>query len=283
MRPGRARRLVGLGRRLLAAAVFVPCFLLIAWRGQHYFVLLVNLILLTGMYEFYSMMAAKGLRPFKVVGVAAAVLLPWAAYVQEGTWANLVLAALVVLALGLELLRREVREPLAHIAVTILGVLYVCWLGSHFVLLRELPRLRQAPYSQGFRFVMLTFLLTWMSDTGAYLVGSLVGRHKLAPRISPGKSVEGSVGGIALAVIAGIVAAHTFARDELTPLLGAGLGASAAVFGQIGDLVESLLKRDAQVKDTSGAIPGHGGVLDRFDSVLFTAPLLYYVLRFFLP
>jgi phosphatidate cytidylyltransferase len=217
------------------------------------------------------------------VGVAAAVLLPWAAYVQGGAWANLVLACLVVLALGLELLRRDGAQPVAHIAVTILGLLYVCWLGSHLVLLRELPRLRQAPYAEGFRFVMLTFLLTWMSDTGAYLVGSLAGRHKLAPRISPGKSVEGSVGGLALAVVAGVVAARTFARGELTPLSGASLGAIAAVFGQIGDLVESLLKRDAQVKDASGAIPGHGGVLDRFDSVLFTAPLLYYVLRFFLP
>jgi len=146
--------------------------------------------------------------------------------------------------------------------------------------LRELPHVTGQPYIAGFRLVILVFLLTWSADTGAYLVGSILGRHKLAPRISPGKSIEGVAGGVLFAIGAGVVAARTFMHGELTPWFGALLGAIAAIVGLLGDLVESQLKRDARVKDASDAIPGHGGALDRFDSVLFVAPLIYYVLRF---
>lgn len=276
----RTRRLVGIGRRLLAAAVFVPCFLVISWRGEHYFVLLVNLIVLTGLYEFYGLMRAKGLQPHELLGASAGLLLPWAMYLRGGVYAGPTLVVLLIAAMASELWRRRVDQALAHIAVTTFGILYVGWLGGHLVLLRELPRLIGAPYAAGHRFVVFVFLVTWMSDTGAYLVGSLAGRHKLAPRISPSKSVEGACGGLVLAVVAGLCAALTFVHREMTPATGALLGALAALCGQCGDLAESLLKRDASVKDASGAIPGHGGALDRFDSILFAAPLLYYVLRF---
>jgi phosphatidate cytidylyltransferase len=148
------------------------------------------------------------------------------------------------------------------------------------VALRELPVQVGRPYIQGAVFVAFVFATTWVADTSAYLVGSLWGRHKLAPRISPGKSIEGACGGVAFAVGAGALFAHLYLRDAVTPWTGALLGGAAAVAGLFGDLAESLLKRDAHVKDASGAIPGHGGMLDRFDSVLFSAPLLYYVLRF---
>jgi phosphatidate cytidylyltransferase len=238
------------------------------------------MICLMGMHEFLQLLRAKGLRPAAPPAYAAAVLLPWLAFLHGGMWANAGLALLVLAILALEL-RRPAGEALVHMAAALFGLLYVAWLGSHLVLLRELPRVVGRSYGMGFHAVLLVLLVTWMCDTGAYVVGSIAGRHKLAPRISPGKSVEGALGGLLFAIVAGMVAARTFASVDL-PGLGAGavLGALAAVSGQVGDLAESLLKRDAHVKDASGAIPGHGGALDRFDSVLFAAPLLYYVLRF---
>lgn len=273
------RRWSGLRARVLAAAVFVPCFAIIAWRGEHYFVVLVNYVALAGAYEFHKLLDAKGIRGQKGTAFVAGIALPWLFYLHGGAWTSFGLAVLVLGSLAQELWR-PVGESLVRASTSILGFLYVSWLASHLVLLRELPRQVGLPYGLGFEIVMLVFLLTWMADTGAYLVGSAAGRHKLAPRISPGKSIEGAIGGLAFAVAAGLVAARTFMRGDLTLPAAAALGALAAVVGLIGDLVESQLKRDAHVKDASSAIPGHGGALDRFDSVLFVAPLIYYVLRF---
>ena len=127
--------------------------------------------------------------------------------------------------------------------------------------------------------MFLAFAVTWAADTGAYLVGSLLGRRPLLPRVSRHKTWEGAVGGVVFAALAGWVASVTFA-PYLLPAWGIALGAVAALVGLLGDLFESMLKRDAEIKDTSRVIPGHGGVLDRFDSLLFTVPLIYYVLKF---
>lgn len=274
------RRLLDLGARVAAAAVFVPCFAVIAWRGDIYFVLLVNFITVACTLEFRKMLEAKGLQPQRATGLVAALVLPWLEYIHAGAYVDFGLAVLVIAILTLELGRNR-GESIAHAGGAVLGTLYVAWLASHLVALRELPLHTGAPYELGFHAVAFAFVTTWMADTGAYLVGSLMGRHKLAPRISPGKSVEGALGGVAFAVGAGAWFAHAVMQGELAPAAGAALGGLAALVGLAGDLAESLMKRDAHVKDTSDAIPGHGGALDRFDSVLFSVPLLYYVLRFF--
>ena len=128
-------------------------------------------------------------------------------------------------------------------------------------------------------FVFLAFVVTWACDTGAYIVGSGLGKRPLLPRVSAKKTVEGAVGGMVFAIAGAVVARYTFA-GYLDLSQSVILGVAAGVLGQIGDLFESLIKRDADVKDTSGLIPGHGGVLDRFDGLLFTGPLLYYYLKF---
>lgn len=278
--PRPRRRFLGLGARVAAAAVFLPCFAVIAWRGDVYFVLLIEFITVAAQLEFLRMLAAKGLQPQRATAVAAALALPWLAYVHGGAYMGFGLTLVVLATMAVELGRNR-GEPLVHIATALFGTMYVAWLASHLVSLRELPVQVGRPYALGALAVGFAFVTTWMADTGAYIVGSLWGRHKLAPRISPGKSVEGALGGTAFAVAAGFVMARTLMTDTLTPLSGAVLGGLAALVGLAGDLAESLLKRDAHVKDASGAIPGHGGMLDRFDSVLFSAPLLYYVLRFF--
>jgi phosphatidate cytidylyltransferase len=272
------RRFAGLRTRAAAAAVLGPCCLVVAWRGDQYFVLLVNLLLVTGMYEYVQLARAKGLEPDAMICFAAALALPWAMYMHAGSHADEALGGLFVWLVLRALLRWPVRDAMPRLGVTILGVMYVAWLGAHLVLLRQLPLLYARDYQEGFRFVFATLVLVWLSDTAAYFVGSLFGRRRLALRISPGKSVEGAVGALVFCGAAGSVLALTVLPHVLTPVSGAGMGVLASFAGQIGDLLASLLKRDAQVKDTSHLIPGHGGVLDRFDSLLLAGPVLYYAL-----
>ena len=274
-----ARRWMDLGQRVLAAVLMAPAFLVIAWRGEWYFVLLVNAIAMIGTVEFCRMLTAKGLRPQRALALAAAVVLPWLTYLRGGAYAEMGLVVVVLGILTAQLFRRD-DDALVHIASSLLAVVYVSWLASYLVRLRQLPLAAGDPYVQGFNAVCFVLLVTWLADTGAYVIGSLLGRHKLAPHISPAKSVEGAIGGLVFAVVAGAVAAPWWLQGRSLPLVGAALGALAAACGLAGDLVESRLKRDARVKDSSSAIPGHGGALDRFDSVLFTTPLLYYVLRY---
>lgn len=277
--PWRRYLSTGLLPRALVTLLGVPCLVVITLRGGVYFLLLVDLILLLGLREFYAFVAAKGYRPYTAIGILCSLAMSWHVY-RGATATALALTLLLLLIMALELFRRDASHALAHIAVTVLGVLYVGWLGSHLVALRELPRLAGYPDGFGARCVFLVAAITWVGDTAAYLVGVACGRRPLLPRVSPGKTVEGAIGGLAGSAGAGVACALTFA-PFLTPAGGAILGGIGGLFGLLGDLVESLLKRDAGIKDSAALIPGHGGVLDRFDSLLFTAPLLYYYLRSF--
>jgi phosphatidate cytidylyltransferase len=200
-------------------------------------------------------------------------------YFHNGLYANLFLIVTMLTIMTLELTRRDGKNAIYHVATTLLGVMYVAYLGSYLVLLRELPLATGRDYADGSSFVFLVFVVTWAGDTGAYIVGSTLGRHPLLPRVSAKKTIEGSVGGLVFAVGGAVAAAYTFA-GYLDVTHAVVLGVAAGVVGQLGDLFESLLKRDADVKDTSELIPGHGGALDRFDGLLFTAPLLYYYLKY---
>jgi len=279
--PWRRYRGTGLVPRVAVTLFGVPCLLAITWRGGVHFLLLVGLIIFLGLREFYAMMVAKGYRPYRAIGILCGMAVCWHVY-RGGATISLLLTLTLLLIMIFELFRKDIAHPTNHIAITVLGVLYVAWLGSHLVLLRELPRLTGAADGLGVRAVVLVVAVTWAADTGAYLVGVAWGRRRLLQRVSPGKTVEGAVGGILIAAAAGVACALTFA-PFLTPLAGSLLGGVLGVCGLLGDLVESLLKRDVGIKDSGGAlmIPGHGGILDRFDSLLFTAPLAYYYLRAF--
>lgn len=269
-----------LARRLLAAAVFLPCFFIIAHRGGIYYLILVDMIIVLGLFEFYKMMEAKGLRPYKWIGVLSGGALPWYLFFRQGIYANVLLTLTLIAVMIAELIRRDKGHAVYHISVTIFGVLYVSWLGSHLMLLRELPIIAGLDYAVGFTFVIIVFTLTWSCDTGAYIFGRLFGRRKLFPSISPSKTVEGALGGTFLSIV-GILIARGLMDTQLGIVDAVALAIAASVIGQLGDLVESMIKRDARIKDSSTAIPGHGGILDRFDSLLFTAPLIYYALRYF--
>jgi len=269
-----------LAGRLLAAAIFLPCFFIIAHRGGIYYLILVDLIIIFGLFEFYKMMEAKGLRPYKWIGMLSGGALPWYLFFRQGMYANVLLTVTFIAVMIAELLRKEKGHAVYHISVTIFGVLYVSWLGSHLMLLRELPIIAGLDYSFGYTFVIMVFALTWCYDTGAYTFGRMFGKHKLFPSISPGKTIEGAIGGTFLS-IAGILVVRMVMDTRLGIVEAILLAIAASTIGQLGDLVESMIKRDAKLKDSASSIPGHGGILDRFDSLLFTAPLIYYALRYF--
>jgi phosphatidate cytidylyltransferase len=252
----------------------------VARAGGLAFVGFVLLMVGLGLIEFYRLLEEKGERPYRGLGTAAGLVMVAATYFRLGLHANFLLSLVLMATMAIELCRRDNKGAVEAIGGTLFGVFYVAWLGSHLVFLRELPRLAGLDYGLGAGLVLFLFLCTWGCDTGAYLTGMALGRHPLLPRVSPRKSVEGAVGGLAAGGLLGLAAGLTFV-PLLGPARGLGYGLLAAASGQVGDLVESLLKRDVARKDSAAAmiIPGHGGVLDRFDSILFAAPVLYYGLR----
>ncbi len=270
--------------RILSGVVFVPVLITLARLGGGWFLFLVNWILTAAIWEFYALMEAKGVHPSKKVGLAAALVLSTAVYLTGVDHLGIFLSAFVLTILVRELFRSQEAFPIYDIATTVFGVVYVGWLLTHLILLRELPRDLGLDASLGGAFVLYTVLVAWCCDTGAFLVGIPLGRTKLLPRVSPAKSIEGAIGGFLAAIGGALLGRAWFAKyADGTPFLtleqAVVFGTLLGIASQLGDLVESLLKRDARVKDASSTIPGHGGVLDRFDSLLFSAPVAFYYLR----
>lgn len=264
--------------RLLTAAVGVPTAIICSLVGGIPFLLAINLVIGFGLFEFYRMIEAKGIRPYKTVGVIAGLVVSWYVYFQGGFYSSLFITLVLIVIMVLELMRRDGELAVFHISSTVFGLFYVAWLGSHIILLRQLGE-NLPGEDLGGMFVILAFALAWGTDTGAYFVGNAIGKRKLLPRVSPDKTLEGALGGILFCLITAFVAKLTFA-PFLSLLDALVLGVVSPAMATLGDLVESLMKRDVRIKDTSRALPGHGGMLDRFDSVLFVAPLVYYYLRF---
>jgi phosphatidate cytidylyltransferase len=268
-----------LGLRIASGVLFVPLLVLLARAGGVVFAVFVAFEVTLGLLEFYRMMRGKGLRPYPLLGWLCGLGVVWKALRPHQSQSDLLLTGAVLVTLGLGLRRPELKGRIEGMAVTLFGVLYVGWLSAHLVLLRELPwRAGGPPYAEGALYVLLAFFLTWSCDTGAYAVGRMFGRTRPFARISPRKTLEGSFGGLGFAVLAAFVARAWFA-PFLSVLDAAALGLGVGVFAQVGDLVESMLKRDAAAGDSSDIIPGHGGILDRFDSLYFAAPLVFYYLK----
>jgi phosphatidate cytidylyltransferase len=263
--------------RVVSGVVFVPLLILLARAGGLAWASFVAMQVMAGLVEFYGMARGKGLRPHLRLGLVAGVGTVATAFRPHVLPGELLATAAVLLALALALRHAPDGRRMEGLAVTLFGVLYVGWLSAHLVLLRELPWSAGLPYADGAWFVLLAFFVTWSCDTGAYAVGRMFGRIRPWP-VSPRKSLEGVIGGLAAAVIAGFVARAWFA-PWLRPVDAAAVGLLAGVTGQVGDFVESWLKRDARHGDSGELIPGHGGILDRFDSLYFAAPALYYYLK----
>lgn len=269
-KPARPRSSSEAVRRVLAAVVFIPLFyLLVHDLGPDAFFGLVAFSGMLAVGEFYRLHVGQATWPWwGWVGVAATGLL-----LSSAQWPSLVpdkavLLSTVVAALCLPLLsKKPLRDAFMDGLGLVMGVLYIGLTLSYLLLIRGLP--------DGALLIFFVVVVTWAGDTGAYLAGKSLGRHALAPVISPKKTYEGLAGGCLLACILALVARGWFLPAfSLWDCLILGLLLTMA--GLIGDLTESAIKRSAGFKDSGSLIPGHGGMLDRLDSLLFTAPAFYY-------
>lgn len=266
--------------RIITAILFVPALIFIARYGNIPFFILIELGIFLSSYEFYTILEEKGLRPYKSLGVIASLILGLTAYFASYLFTLATIAGLFVVLSISELARSDPDRAIVHISTTYCGVIYTGWLFSHLILLRQIPVHEGRDYATGLSYVMLPFVIAWTGDVFAFFFGRKFGKHGLLPRVSPAKSWEGAIIGFVFATGALFLMRYLYARYLTildTFVLGI-LGYSGAI---VGDLVESLLKRDANLKDVSSSIPGHGGILDRFDSILFTGPLVYYYLQLF--
>ena len=268
--------------RVIVGVVFVPCIVFLCWISGTSLFVFVTLVVLFGLREYHWISAAKNVEPNWYIGIPAAFLLCLDAWLEAGSHAPLILTALVLLTAAAEVFRNSPRSPWHNVAATAFGVLYIGLLGSHLILLGTWPIDDPAVVKWGDRImapVLLAFAIPWSYDAFAYFTGRLVGRRKLLSRVSAGKTIEGTVGGLIGAVIFMFALRFTL-FPFLTPMHCVILGGVGGIVAQVGDLAESLVKRDAGLKDSSSLIPGHGGVLDRFDSVFFAAPFVYYYLTY---
>lgn len=267
-----------LGFRVLVAIFGIPIIVMLVLVGGLPFVGLVLLINILAQYEFYQLTERKQMHPLKLLGLAGTVLITLCLYYFgiEPLW--LILAGLFYLTLLIELFRNK-GSATYNIAATTWGIFYPTVFFGFNILIRELPNSLGIDYAAGGRWILLMLITIWICDTAAYFIGSAWGRHKLYSRVSPHKTVEGAVSGFVFAILTAYGCHHLLIKEF--PLIHSiAIGILVGILSQIGDLVESLFKRDAGVKDTSGILPGHGGFLDRFDAPLFMAPLVYLYLRF---
>jgi len=256
--------------RVFSAIIGIPLALFAVWRGGFLLSAIILVIAILGVLEMGRLWKKVGIRmwiPGAVVGSAFYV-------VDAHTGGGFLGAALfLTLAAGaVYLISVYPAFSFADMAATIFSPIYTGWLLAHLIDLRQLPG--------GVHFVLLVLAVTWSTDTFAYFVGINLGKHKLAPVLSPGKSVEGAVGGALGSII--IALAIGLLYNSMPLLHYPVIGLLAGITGQAGDLLESAFKRMSGVKDSGNLIPGHGGILDRFDSLFLTGPVVYYYVKLFI-
>jgi phosphatidate cytidylyltransferase len=283
--------------RILVAAVGIPLVLALTLAGGFYFLLFIAVVSGIALFEFYALSRARGARPQQVLGILLGLginaMFSRGIVHLFGTGAS---AAIMTSASGVALLLllfipaiflielfRNAGSPLVNISTTIAGVAYVSLSLGALVGVRDLfagtGLTDNDSYALGGYTVLAILAAIWVCDSAAYFAGRALGKHKLFPRVSPNKTWEGAVAGFLGAIVAFVFAAQ-WALPYLGTVHAVACGAIVGSFGQLGDLAESLLKRDAGVKDSSAIIPGHGGVLDRFDSLILVSPILYLYLAF---
>ena len=278
-----------LTRRTLFAVIAAPASIAVVYFGDWALAIMLSILAALAAWELFRIARETGALPLEPAGIALAALVPLAIHAQRlglYTLSLTVIVAIVLLLFASTIwLRGPQGKPLASVSITTFGILYASLFSYVYAL-------RYHDYAVGARagtaLVVLPVILTWATDIGAYMFGRTFGRKKLIPSISPGKTVEGAVGGLGVTIVVCLL----YVRFILMPYAQLGLTIQGAVLfaivvsvaAQTGDLAESLLKREAGIKDSSRIIPGHGGILDRFDSLLFVMPVAFLMLgRLLLP
>jgi phosphatidate cytidylyltransferase len=258
-------------RRVYSALVFVPCFyLLLQFLPPFVFFVLVGIGIVLAQYEYYRLHFPSRWSSGMAMGLLLGILVT-AAFAVPGRVSAYALGTLIIVAVLLHQIvaGRDIKSALQDSAVLAFGVFYIAWLLSHLISIRQFP--------DGTFLIFFLFLVTWSNDIAAYYSGTFWGRHPMAPVISPKKTWEGALGGLV-----GSIAVAFACRAWFLPSLSAAdalwLGLLLGIAAPLGDLCESVMKRSAGVKDSGMLIPGHGGILDRIDSLIFTTPAFYYYL-----
>ena len=252
---------------LILSLVALITFLFPNWV----FTLLASSLIGLSLYEFFGLVEMKKIFVYKYFGIIIGMLVPIIIYFQGGMEGYftlepffIVIACLFIFVL--QFIRRDSSQALDSIAVMMFGLLYIAWFFSFFIKIKFLP--------QGPLLVAFLILVTKTGDIGAYFVGRSLGRHSLIPRISPHKTVEGTMGGLLFSILSAILSKSYLPKFPYGHLFT--LGILLGILAQVGDLAESLLKRDCEVKDSGNNLSGFGGVLDLIDSLLFTTPIFYF-------
>jgi phosphatidate cytidylyltransferase len=262
--------------RWLTAAVALPALAFIIGLGPGWLLLgLVVLVTAGGMLELLGLLLPETKSWVRIAALAAGLLLPLATYWKGLLGLSTATVAVIFVALTIHLLLYDKQKAvLQSLGAMVFAQLYIPFLLSHVLLLFQVP--------SGRRWIFFLFFVIFAGDTGAYYVGHRWGRHKLWPAVSPGKTVEGAIAGLLSSLaIALLVGKLLLSLGEFGISFLLSLGLVIALAGQMGDLMESMIKRVSQVKDASSILPGHGGLLDRLDSLIFAFPLTYYGVTFF--
>lgn len=265
-----------IGVRTITGVTLLGTFLVLVWVPvlATGFAALVSVFVAIGLYEYYAIVRKRAISPETIGGILAGSIVVCTGYFRSVGLTNFTLYGSCLLVSALHIVRGQ--HSVAGLASTVFGVFYVGWFGAHFVLLHRVPEI-------GAGLITVLFVAITLTDSGAFFIGSAIGKHKLSPKASPNKTWEGAIGGFLLALIGMVILHRLDATRTIPGLPGWGLwqylhvGMVLSLAGQVGDLAESCLKRDAGVKDSGNVFPGHGGILDRCDSILFAAPVLYYM------
>jgi phosphatidate cytidylyltransferase len=268
-------------KRLIVAIILVPTGVLLIYEGGPIFTAFVGILLALAAWEYSHLFKVAGLRPASLVVVGGGLTLYIGRAIDGFESASLLVTLLILISMLYHLIQYErgFLQSGTDFTVTLVGAIYIGWLGAYFVSLRQLP--------DGMWWMLLVLPTVWLADTGAYSIGKAFGKHPFSRKLSPKKTWEGYFGGILFGILGGSLLAWlwSFALEPgtgMNPGAGALLGFILAVLTPLGDLGESMFKRQAGVKDSSNLIPGHGGAFDRVDSWLWAAPIGYYFIFYFL-
>jgi phosphatidate cytidylyltransferase len=266
-----------LGKRILVTIILLPIGLVAILLGGWYLAALVAFFMGLAAWEYVVLFRTGGLRPAVIVVVGGTLMLLVGRNINGFDSAAWMISLIVLLAMTYHLLAYERgREQAAtDFGVTLAGVMYIGWFGAYFISLRNL--------AEGKWWILVVLPAVWFADSGAYFIGKRFGRHKLSPRLSPNKTWEGYFGGIVVAVVltpllVAVWQAVPGTSSTITPLRGALIGLVMGVFPTLGDLGESMIKRQVGVKDSGELLPGHGGAFDRIDSWIWAVVIGYYMI-----
>ena len=254
----------------------MPVIIFLVWWGGHPYSALIVLVTSLMLIEFWELSQSIGMKGGRILTVVCGVLICLSAVdlIDFNIPVELALALTLLLPFSYQIFRDQVNVAFLSVASTLLGVIYIGWaFGYHLILLRDI-----SGAGRGLLFFLI--VIVWLNDTAAYLFGKWFGTHKLSPRISPGKTIEGTIAGLVFGTLGGLGIWYFLFKAMLSFPHALILGILLGIVGQLSDLSESIIKRSADVKDSGHLIPGHGGLLDRCDSLIFSAPVLYYYFEY---